>query len=42
MGMVAEGKQYFEGLIEHLQDVFQSGEMLSKLISNFYDQSQKS
>ena len=40
-GMVAEGQQSFKGLIEHLQDVFQSGQMVSKLISNFYGQSLK-
>ena len=41
MGMVAEEDQSFEGLINHLYDAFQSGEMLSELISDFYGQSQK-
>ena len=41
MGMVAEEDQSFEGLIDHLCDAFQSGETLSKLISNFYGWSQK-
>ena len=41
MGMVAEEDQSFKGLIDHLCDAFQSGETLSKLISNFYGQSQK-
>ena len=31
MGMVAEEQQSFEGLIEYLQDAFQSSEMLSEL-----------
>ena len=35
MGMMAEEDQSFEGLIDHLCDAFQSGETLSKLISNF-------
>ena len=41
MGMVMEEDQSFEGLIEHLQDDFQSGETLSELISNFYGWSQR-
>ena len=41
MGMIVEEDQSFKGLIEHLWDAFQSGETLSKLISNFYGQSQK-
>ena len=41
MGMVAEEDQSFEGLIDHLCDAFQSGEMLSELISDFYGWSQK-
>ena len=36
IGMIAE-EQSFEGLIEHLQDAFQSGETLSELIIKFYD-----
>ena len=31
MHMVAEGDQTFKGLIEHLCNVFQSGDTLSKL-----------
>ena len=42
MGMMPEEDQSFEGLIDHLCDAFQSGEMLSKLISDFYGWSQKS
>ena len=41
MGMVAQEDQSLEGIIDHLHDAFQSGEMLSELISNFYSQSQK-
>ena len=41
MGMVAEKDQYFKGLIDHLCNAFQSGEMLIELISDFYGQSQK-
>ena len=41
MGMVAEEDQSIEGLIDHLCDAFQSGNILSELISNFYGQSQK-
>ena len=40
MGMVAEEDQSFEGLIDHLCDAFQLGEILSELISDFYGQSQ--
>ena len=36
-----ENKQIFEGLVEHLKNAFQSGEMVSKLISEFYTQTQK-
>ena len=42
MGMMVEEQQSLEGLIEHLQDAFQSDKTLSKLISNCYDLSQKS
>ena len=35
MGMVAEEQQSSKGLVEHLQDAFQSGEMLSESISDF-------
>ena len=41
IGMVVEEDQSFKGLIEHMQDAFQSSEALSELISNFYGQSQK-
>ena len=41
MGRVAEKDQSFECLVEHLCDAFQSDEMLSILISNFYGQSQE-
>ena len=41
MGMIAEEDQSFEDLIDHLCDAFQSGETLSELICDFYDQSQK-
>ena len=41
MGMVMEDQQTFEGLIQHLRNAFQSGETISKLISNFYGWAQK-
>ena len=41
MGMIVEEDQSFEGLIDHLHDAFQSGEILSELISDFYGQSPK-
>ena len=41
MGMVAEDKQTFEGLIQHLKNAFQSGKTISKLISDFYSQAQE-
>ena len=41
MGMVVEEDKSFEGLIDHLCDTFQSGDTLSKLISDFYGWSQK-
>ena len=41
MGIVAEEDQSFEGFMEHLCDAFQSGETLSKLISDFYGESEK-
>ena len=34
-------QQSFWGLLDHLQNVFQSWETLSKLISDFYSQAQK-
>ena len=41
MGIVTEEDQSFEELIDHLCNSFQSGKMLSELISNFYGRSQK-
>ena len=41
MGMVVEEQQSLEGLIEYLKVTFQSGEMLSELMSDYYSQSQK-
>ena len=41
MGMVLEEDQSFKGLIDHLHGAFQSGKMLSVLISDSYGQSQK-
>ena len=40
IGMVVEKDQSFEGLVEHLHDAFQSGETLSKLITDLHSQSQ--
>ena len=39
--MVMEDQQTFEGLVQHLKNAFQSGKTISKLISNFYGQTQK-
>ena len=41
MDLVAEEEQSFKGLIDHLQDAFQSGKTLSELISDFYGWSLK-
>ena len=41
MGMVATDQLTFSGLINHLKSVFQSGETISELISNFYGHVQK-
>ena len=41
MGMVAEDQQMYEGLMQHLKHAFQSGETISKLISNLYGWAQK-
>ena len=38
LGMVTEDQQTFEGLVQHLKNAFQSGETISKLISDFYSQ----
>ena len=35
MGMVTEEEQSFKGLIDHLQDAFQSGKTMSELINDF-------
>ena len=40
-GMVMEDQQTFEGHMQHLKNVFQSGKTLSELFSDFYGQSQK-
>ena len=41
MGMVTEEQQTFEGLKQHLRNAFQSGKMISELISDFYGWAQK-
>ena len=41
MGMVVEDQQTFEGLIQYLKNAFQSGETISKLISDFYGWAKK-
>ena len=41
MGMVVEEQQTFKGLVQHLKNALQSGETISKLISDFYGQAQK-
>ena len=41
LGLTPEGKQSFQGLIDHLSLVFQSCKMVSSLIADFYNQSQK-
>ena len=41
MEMVMEEQQTFKGLMQHLKNVFQSGETISELISNCYSQAQK-
>ena len=40
MGMVMEDHQTFGGLIQHLKNALQSVETISKLINNFYGQTQ--
>ena len=35
MGMIAKEDQSFKDLIDHLHGAFQSGEMLSELMSDF-------
>ena len=41
MGMVPDDQQTFEGLVQHLENAFQSGETISDLISDFYARAQK-
>ena len=41
MGMIADDQQSFDGLVNHLQNAFQSGETMSELISDFYSHLQK-
>ena len=41
MGMIVDDQQTFDGLVNHLKNAFQSGETISKLISDFYGQHQK-
>ena len=36
MGMITDDQQSFDGLVNHLKNAFQSGETVSKLISDFY------
>ena len=39
--MVTDDQKPFDSLIQHLKNAFQSGETISKLISDFYGQTQK-
>ena len=41
MGMITDDQQTFDGLVNHLKGAFQSGETVSKLISNIYGWQQK-
>ena len=41
LGLTPKEKQFFQGLIDHLSLAFQSCEMVSSLIADFYNQSQK-
>ena len=41
MGMTVDDQQTFNGLVNHLQNAFQLGETVSKLISDFYGCHQK-
>ena len=36
MGMITDDQQTFDGLVNHLKNAFQSGEIVSELISDFY------
>ena len=35
MGMIVDDQQTFDGIVNHLKNVFQSGETMSELISDF-------
>ena len=41
LALTPKGEQSFQGLIDHLSLTFQSCEMVSSLIADFYNQSQK-
>ena len=41
MGMTADDQQTFNGLVNHLKNVFQLGETVSNLISDFYSHHRK-
>ena len=41
LGLTPESEQSFQGLIDHLNLAFQPCEMVSSLIADFYNQSQK-
>ena len=41
LGLTSKEEQSFQGLIDHLSLAFQSCEMVSSLIADFYNQSQK-
>ena len=41
IGMVVEDQQIFEGLMNQLKSVLQSGKTISNLINDSYDSSQK-
>ena len=41
MGMTTDDQQTFDCLVNHLKNMFQSGETMSELISYFYSQHQK-
>ena len=41
LGLTPKGEQSFQGLIDHLTLMFQSYEMVSSLIADFYNWSQK-
>ena len=41
MGLTPKSEKFFQGLIDHLSLTFQSCEMVSSLIADFYNWSQK-